>query len=189
MRKLAVYNYVVDLFKEPIFILIGSISDATKWVDRRFGVDLTAVNDGHMNGMHWCLDGGDRGYANIIWMPDWDNSVNSQDTLLHEVVHYVAEVLEARNIPLVTKDKDNNTQSEFLAYFISYIYTELLNCILEGELNNGKRDDNVSRRGRRRGSRKNGRITESDEVDSVHDDGDDRDTSTSVGSSDASGNN
>ena len=71
------------------------------------------------------------GQVSLIWLPEWDGSVFTTGTLIHEIMHYVAETLSAHSIPM-SPEVDGKVQSEFLAYFVAQLFRELMTKIQKG---------------------------------------------------------
>ena len=130
MSEIKFFKYTVEIFNEPIYVVIGDREAVVAWGKRNFGLQLNASD--HCNGMHWCLYGGPKlGYAHVIWLLQWDGSMGQTGTLLHEIMHYVAETLSNHHIPMAP-EVDGKVQSEFLAYFVAQIFQELMTKILKG---------------------------------------------------------
>lgn len=151
------------MFRESVYVVIGDREGLVRWGKRTFGLKLDASDQ--CTGMHWMLYGGPKvGQVSLIWLPEWDGSVFTTGTLLHELIHYVAETLSTHGIPMAP-EADGKVQSEFLAYFVAQLFRELMTKIQKGMDRYSKKSPVLGSKKERSGDVGKKNVVEGDEAD------------------------
>lgn len=107
-----------QMFRRELTILIGTLESANKYIKKRFG-----VNGGDYlgyDGVHHCFSNGVTGEkAHIIWLSQFEWTIKCQGLLMHEVFHYVADVMEEVGIKFCDESEEA----------FAYYYQEcMVNC-------------------------------------------------------------
>lgn len=68
------------------------------------------------------------GHALVIWIPNWDTTIDVRGTLVHECLHAAACLLEKKGVPLRIEN------DEVLAYLTEYLFKKCLSFAVKNKL-------------------------------------------------------
>ncbi len=68
------------------------------------------------------------GHASVIWIPNWDKTIDIRGTLVHECVHAAVRILHDKGVPIRIEN------DETLAYLTQYLFKECLSFAVKNKL-------------------------------------------------------
>ena len=127
MGSKKILKFFDKLYSSHYIVYIGPWKKFKRYVKKRFG-DAPSDDYATCRGLASRIHMDDGSFYHVIWMPEYDhNEPRNVATLSHELLHCaVYEITEMNddNRYAITKQND-----EHLAYYHSYILTEVLNVL------------------------------------------------------------
>jgi len=116
-RYFTVYEAV---FQRKIHILLNFVpKDYEKWLNKMKAVDVGTRDFSDFSGFSTSLDIDGKPTDWIIYVKNFDWTIENQGTLIHEIVHTIIKIWQSNNIPY------NQDTQEFLAHSIANLYEEI----------------------------------------------------------------
>lgn len=104
-------------------LIVGGYKSYQDHINKRFGLDDKSEQM-NFGGETQTLENSEE-YVSVIWMPRFDNSVDSYGTLAHECLHVAIRAMDRLGIPIT---EDNQ---EPIAYYFEFLFKELLSELIK----------------------------------------------------------
>lgn len=100
------------IYNMDIRVVVNVDSETYRaWVRKEYGAD---VDTSLAAGMYSCLHDGSR-HVHLVWVGTYDDTIENQKILAHEVLHLAIGVLGVIGLPL------NDSMEESLTYYFTYL--------------------------------------------------------------------
>ncbi len=135
-------------FKVPIYdigiklLLNCSEEEACNYFNKKY--QLNIITNGYA-GFNQLIGSPNNGKISLVWIKEFDWTIFSQKTLVHELTHTVFGILDCAGIPI------NFDNQESFTYLIDYIYGECLSKLknLHPKLSSKKKSSKTKRNGKK----------------------------------------
>lgn len=121
-RTFEVYD---SIFKQRVHVLLNhKPEDYAKFLTKIKAVDTSIKAFDSFAGFSSSIDIDGKPSEYMIWLRDFQWTIKSQGTLIHEITHTVIKIFLANNIPFVPETQ------EFIAHQIANMYEDIAEKLL-----------------------------------------------------------
>ena len=107
------YTIKGDMFLSTLYLFIGKHSDMEKYINKTYDCE---VSDEGNAGENFFLENKDKKIVRCIWLEKFDNCIQDQSVLLHELLHFTFDILIDRGIKYCEESEETFT------YFLEQLY-------------------------------------------------------------------
>jgi len=113
------------VYLEEILLIVNCSADKlNKYLHKKYGVNKNAVNNPDWSASYLRItnDEDKSLFIRVVWVRDFDWTINDQASLNHELIHCATAILKDKGIDI------SNDNDEVLAYYHSYL---LKTCMIK----------------------------------------------------------